>query len=259
MTYEDFANYIAFPDLPACLYAIYVASSTEEIESTVPCTNDECKDINEKEVDPKKRLRRHEFKTKYKCKDIMNLDAIDDKFKELKVKIEDCTNADSMEALRENSCRNRRYRSAMTLNIYDVGVPSCARALEFMRLVDVAIEEAAERNEPLTGDDRTMLESYANIAMFIDTIYIFSGEYDENGEPIYYEPITDKKEIFDIVSNVTEPEFQLFYRKLIPGQSCVYSFKLHTICDKCGTEEDRDVDVTYLVFLKATGTEAMIE
>lgn len=259
MTFEDFANYLAFPDLPACLYAIYVASSTEEIESTIQCTEPECIDINEKEQDPRRRKRPHEFKVKYKCKDLMRLDDIDDKFKELKEKIELCSNADSMEALREDNRRSRRYRSAMTLNIYDVSVPSCARALEFMKLVDVAIDEANEKNEPLTSDDKTMLESYANIAMFIDTVYIFSGEYDENGEPIYYEPITDLKEIFDIVSNVIEPEFQLFYRKLIPGQSCVYSFKLHTECDKCGKEEDRDVDVAYLVFLKATGTEAMIE
>lgn len=259
MTLEDFANYLSFPDLPICLYAIYVASSTEEIESTFECSDPECKDINEKEMDPKKRIQRHQFKSKYKCRDIVRFDNADDRFKKLKDDIEKCTNADSMERLREDACVSRRYRSSMTLNIYDVSVPSCARALEFMKLVDNAIQEAEDKGEPLTNDDKTMLESYANIAMFIDTVYIFSGEYDENGEPIYYEPITDMKEIFDIVSNVTEPEFQLFYRKLIPGKSFVYNFKLNTVCDKCGKENDLDVDVSYLVFLKATGMEAMIE
>ena len=247
MTLEDFSNWFLFPDLQAALYAIYVASSTEMLTSKIKCLESDCKDVNEKETDPAKRITPHTYDYTYNCKELMDFSEIADNFKEIKAGIEKFANkSDDMTALQNKYRIGHRYKSPITQNIYDIQVPSCARALEFQKFVK-------------EDEEDHMSENWANTAMYIHAAYIYSGENDENGEPIYYEPITDAEELYNLVESVVEPEFQLFYRKLIPNRSYIYSFKLKTKCDKCGRSNDATVDVPTLVFLKAQGTEAVIE
>ena len=98
---------------------------------------------------------------------------------------------------------------------------------------------------------------YANIAMYMTAAYAYCG--DEDGEPTYLDPITEPQELYDMVANAIEPEFQLYYKKLIDNKSFIYEFKIKTVCDKCGNVDERPIDVAYLIFQKAQGTEAEIE
>lgn len=247
MTLEDFSNWFLFPDLQAALYAIYVASSTEMLTSKIKCLDPDCKDIDEKETDPNKRTIAHTYDYTYNCKELMDFSEMPEEFKMIKTQIERYAGRyDDMKQLQENQQSAHRYKSSMTLNVYDIQVPSCARALEFQKFIK-------------EDDEDHMSESWANVAMYIHAAYIYTGENDEDGNPIYYEPITDAEELYHLVENVVEPEFQLFYKKFIPKRAFIYSFKLKTKCDKCGRSNDAVVDVPTLVFLKARGTEAVIE
>ena len=120
--------------------------------------------------------------------------------------------------------------------------PSCARALEFQKLI---------------VPDNQMSPMYANIAMYMTAAYAYCG--DEDGEPTYLDPIPEPQELYDMVANAIEPEFQLYYKKLIDNKSFIYEFKIKTVCDKCGNVDERPIDVAYLIFQKAQGTEAEIE
>lgn len=239
MTQEDFANWLSYPDLAAALYAIYVASSTEMLTSPFECQNETCFDIDPKE--PKKKSK-HSYKYTYNCKELMDFTEIPEQFQKVLDGIKK-REGDAQEMLKFQSTINEghRYQSTITKNIYDIEVPSCARALEFQRFIK--------------NDDR-LSETFANIAMYISGIYVYIGE--EDGEPVYSE-ITDSEEIYQVVSNAIEPEFQLYYKKLIPDKAYIYSFKITTKCDKCGHEHTMPVDVASLVFLKAQGMEAEIE
>ena len=242
MTQEDFANWFNFADLSAALYAIYVASSTEMLTSPFECANEACLD-----TDDNNETKPHMYNYTYNCKELVdysNLEnAANSNYKMIFDGINKCANnVSAMKELQEKLIEAHRYKSTLTNNIYDIQSPSCARALEFQKLI-------------VPGDQ--MSPMYANIAMYMDSAYIYCGE--EDGEPVYLDAITEPKDLYDMVANAIEPEFQLYYKKLIDNKSYIYEFKIKTVCDKCGNVDERPIDVAYLIFQKAQGTEAEIE
>ena len=237
MTQEDFANWLTYPDLAAALYAIYVASSTEMLTSPFECPN--CKDPDK---DHPGKMIKHPYNFTYNCKELIDYSEISDDYKRILDGIRQREgDRDAMLAFSEENNKGHRYKSPITKNIYDIQVPSCARALAFTAFID---------------DSSRLSETYANIGMYIHTAYIYSGE--ENGTPVYTE-VTDYKTIYDIVANAIEPEFQFYYKKLIDNKAYIYSFKLTHKCDKCGHETSGPIDVASLIFHKAQGMEAEIE
>jgi hypothetical protein len=242
MSKEDFLNWFAFADLTAAIYAIYVASSTETITSQFECTNETCLDP----ANEKGEINRHKFNYSYKCTDIMKFDTIDDNFKPVYEGIlANNDNFEEMTSLRDKYNVGHRYKSTITNNIYDIEAPSCARALEFAKFV--------EDND---DDNNQLSEIYFAIAIHIAKIYLYCGE--EDGEPVYAE-VTDPDEIYAIVSDAIEPEFNLYTKKLIPNKTYNYNTSLTYKCDKCGNEVTQPVDVATLVFLKAQGMGSEIE
>ena len=246
MTQEDFANWFNFADLSAALYAIYVASSTEMLTSPFECINDACLDVGE---DGKNT--RHSYNYTYNVKELADFSSLDDEENKLYKTIFEHINkaandAAAMKKMQDKLITGHRYKSSVTNNIYDIQSPTCARAVEFQKLVKPGNDQPAQ-----------MSQLYANIAMYMNCAYVYCGE--EDGEPVYMEPIEDPQALYELVENAIEPEFQLFWKKLVVDKSYIYEFKIKTQCDKCGTVDERPVDVSYLIFQKAQGTEAEIE
>jgi hypothetical protein len=123
----------------------------------------------------------------------------------------------------------------ITKNIYDIETPSCARALAF---ADFITDNA----------ENQLSEVYYSIAIHIAKIYLYCGE--EEGEAVYTE-VTEPKDIYDIVSDAIEPEFNLYTQKLVANKSYTYETTLTYKCDKCGNEITTPIDIPSLVFLKA--------
>lgn len=246
MTQEEFANWFNFADLSAALYAIYVASSTEMLTSPFECINDACLD-----VDDEGKSTKHVYNYTYNVKELADFSSLNNEENKIYKTIYEQINKNAndvtaMKEMQEALINGHRYKSSVTNNIYDIQSPSCARALEFQKLVKPGNDQPAQ-----------MSQFYANIAMYMNCAYVYCGE--ENGEPVYMEPIEDPKALYEMVENAIEPEFQLFYKKLVIDKSYIYEYKIKTKCDKCGTVDERPVDVSYLIFQKAQGTEAEIE
>ena len=240
LTKQDFLNWFAFADLTAAMFAIYVASSTEMNTSHFECQNENCTDI----VDGKPE--RHGFDYTYNCKEIMSFNNVSEKFKPVYDAIlANNGNFDGMAKAQDKYNVGHRYKSSITHNIYDIETPSCARALAFADCI------------PNTEDDDNQLsEVYFGIAIHIAKIYLYLGE--EDGEPIYTE-VTEPQDIYEIVSDAIEPEFNLYTRKLIPDKSYTYNTSITYKCDKCGNEVTNNVDMASLVFLKAQRMGSEIE
>ena len=236
MTKEDFLNWFAFADITAAMYAIYVASSTEIVTSPFECQNELCKDDDKGKQVP------HKYDFTYNCKDIMKFDNIEGEFKEIYNGILQCKNDDvAMAALRNEKHECHRYKSSVTNNIYDIQTPSCARALEFTKFVN---------------SENQLSDVYFGIAIHIAKIYLYCGE--EEGEPVYA-MIDSPEDIFHIVEEAIEPEFNLYTQKLVRDKTYSYETTLRHVCDKCGTETLSPLDVSALVFLKAQRMGSAIE
>lgn len=230
LTKEDFLNWFAFPDLTAAMYAIYVASSTEVVTSRFDCQNESCVDVKDGKTE------RHGFEYAYNVKELMKFDNMSDHFKKVYDAIIAHNNDyEAMTKFREEFNVGHRYKSSITKNIYDIETPSCARALEFADLIK-------------ENDDAQMSEIYFGIAIHIAKIYLYCGE--ENGEDVYT-LVTEPKDIYDIVAEAIEPEFNLYTQKLIVDKSYTYETTLSYTCDKCGNKVTQPVDMYTLVFLKA--------
>lgn len=230
LTKEEFLNWFAFPDLTAAMYAIYVASSTEIVTSKFECQVETCLDAKDGKTE------RHSFDYAYNVKDIMKFDNMSDHFKSVYEGILAHNNDfEAMTKFREEVNVGHRYKSSVTNNIYDIETPSCARALAFADLIENNI-------------DAQMSEIYFGIAIHIAKIYLYCGK--EDGEDAYV-VVTDPKDIYNIVAEAIEPEFNLYTQKLVVDKSYTYETTISYTCDKCGNEVTQPVDMSTLVFLKA--------
>ena len=238
MTKEDFLNWFAFADLTAALYAIYVASSTEIVTSKFDCQNETCVDVKDGKTS------RHNFEYAYNCKEIMKFNNVPETFKETYEGIKKFNNDyQSMNTFRNKVNVGHRYKSSITNNIYDIETPSCARALAFAGFVK-------------DTDENPLAEAFFGIAIHISKIYLYCGE--EDGEPVYTE-VTEPSDIYSIVSDAIEPEFNLYTQKLIANKTYSYETSLTYKCDKCGNEVTTNIDMASLVFLKAQRMGSAIE
>jgi len=232
LTKDNFLNWFAYADLTAALYAIYVASSTEIVTSKFDCQNELCVDVKDGKTE------RHKFDFAYNVKDLLKFDTekMQDNFKEIyNGIIKNNNDVDKMLKFRDEKNVGHRYQSSITKNIYDIETPSCARALAF---ADFITDNA----------ENQLSEVYYSIAIHIAKIYLYCGE--EEGEAVYTE-VTEPKDIYDIVSDAIEPEFNLYTQKLVANKSYTYETTLTYTCDKCGNEITTPIDIPSLVFLKA--------
>ncbi len=256
MSIEDFANYLAFDDLDTCLHAIYVASSTEMIDSPFECKTDACKRFAREEArrkDPTADVRKIEgrpFNFTYNCKQTISYDGISDGLAADMDYI--LSNIDKSTTMREYCEEHRgstRYESTFTKNIYEIEVPSCAKVLNIVSELDEVDE---------------MTAYFAAFAQYLKAIYIPVN--DGSGE--YYCIKTEKDgpddedngivKMVEIIRTLNDPDIKILSKRV---SECKFNpaFRIKTKCPHCGNESEATFNITSLVFQKALGTEVAIE
>lgn len=228
-TKDDFANWFKFHDLPVAMYAIYVASSTEEITSQFECTPGDggCD---------------HEggFKFTYNCKGLIKYKDISDEYqKDLDTILKTENDRDAMLKLQEDRRPVKRFKSPYTNNIYDVVAPSVARALSILRHVPPR---------------DTYAQYIALYAMMFSAIYV----YDPSDGQYFKIEATDSTGIMRFMYDITDTELKLIAR-VVGEHSYVPTFELDTKCPHCGKERTTEFSIDQLVFLKAQSIGEEIE
>ena len=255
MSLEDFANWLKFEDLDTAIYAIYVASSTEMIDTVFGCRTEACVRAAREEAhnkNPKRDMRdiartvtSREFNNTFNCKQTISYPDIPDEFKQ---DMEDIlSNNDRHDAMIELQNERRgsiRYKSNWTNNVYELEVPSCAKMVNIL-------------THTLNADETD--QYMATLAAYVKNIYVYA-ENDENGDPVYYPPIdgNDVESTIEVIKNLTDTEITLLLQRM---QKISYrpQFRIKTKCTHCGNEAEFVYNIAEMVFLKARGTEVAIE
>lgn len=223
MSFNDFINKFLFHDLDMAMYGILVASSMEEIESSLTCG--ECNTT---------------FQWKYNLKSLLNLDDISDDFKQT---FDDIlghkTDDDYLQNLYNENHKSVRVKSPITQNIYELNYPTIARAINLYRIIDT--------------EDETMLYLSA-FALFITKIYVFNrktGKYIDINEDEY-------KNLLDVLQMIPQEEIDIIQDFLKPY---LYEpkFILKSKCTQCGHKMQNTLSIDDLVFLKARDSSTEIQ
>jgi hypothetical protein len=215
MTYADFANTFKFHDLNLAMYAILVASSMEESESTLSCpacnTN---------------------FQWKYNLKSLLKMDNISTDFKDrIDTILGNRNDAAVLQSIHDKNYEVKRYKSPFTNNIYDVSYPSVARVISLFGAIDQ------------TDETMTYLSA---LGIFISTLYVY--EKDEN----QYIQIDDDevKTMMEVLQSIPQADIDLLFNQI---KDMVYEpeFVLESKCPNCGERMTNKLSIDDLIFLSA--------
>ena len=136
----------------------------------------------------------------------------------------------------------RRYNSDFTENIYDLKIPSIAKALSILQYID--------------GNDETAIALF-NIVVFIDTIYLKT----EDGEYIQYD--ATEPDLFWVMCNrlVQEDLDVIAQLRDKYGMICEPTFELDIDCEneKCLHHMHNRFDIDRLLFRRAQDSPEKIE
>lgn len=218
LSYNEFINKFLFNDIDMALYAILVASSMEETETTAKCGH--CQ---------------KEYDIKYNIKKLLTQegmsDAIKEKFEEILAHKADVLYLKNMSE-RENM--THELKSPLTGNIYAINYPTIARVIDIYRRID----------------PDNQVENYrAAILMYIDHILVYDkvqGDYIPVDEDEIEELLTAFRELPQDELNVL-----MRYLKEFPYNVVL---KIESKCDKCGQKSTNELSVDQMVFLRAQDT-----
>lgn len=218
MTFEDFCNWYRFDDVVMGLYAIVVASSMEETESSIDCPN--C---------------RRQFNIKYNNKALLDLSGVSDT---LKKRVEDIDEArvskEAMEKIHEECSINHRFKSPFTQNIYELGNPSIAEARK--RFVEI---NNAKQDFEMTG-------KASDLFLYVNKIWI------KDNDDQYYlvDGTEDPVELAEALPELHEVDIQLLWNWFNEMHDSP-AFKIHTKCPYCGREATDLLSPDEMLFLQA--------
>lgn len=223
MSYNDFINKFLYHDLDMALYGILVASSMEEIETTLVCGG--CGG---------------QFQWKYNLKSLLTMDDLSDDFKE---KFDDILgnklNEDYLQNLFKEGHKSIRVKSPITNNVYELNYPTIARAINLYRLID--------------EQDETMVYLSA-FGLFISKLFVYnkkSGKYIEIEE-------TEYKNLLNTLQMLPQEELDIM-QKFISPRLYRPQFVLHSECPTCGHKMKNNLTIDNLVFLKARDSSTEIQ
>lgn len=255
MSMDDFANWLKFEDLDTAIYAIYVASSTEMIDTVFGCRTEQCVRAAREEAHNKNphmsvreivdRVTSREFNNTFNCKQAIAYPDIPEKFqKDMDDILANIDRHDMMLELQGERRGSIRYKSNWTKNVYELEVPSCAKMVNILTYT-------------ANADDTD--QYMATLAAYVKNIYVYA-EDDENGDPVYYPPISgdNVEDVIEVIKNLTDTENTLLLQRM---QNISYrpQFRIKTKCPHCGNEAELSYNIAEMVFLKARGTEVAIE
>jgi hypothetical protein len=215
MNFTSFINKFLFHDLDMALYGILVASSMEEIETDLTCSD--CG---------------QPFTWKYNLKTLLTMDDMSDEFKERFDEIlEYKTNGEHLQKMYEDNNKTHIVESPITKNVYHLNYPTVARAMALYRAID--------------QEDETMIYLSA-VALFIDKMLVYdkkSGEYIEIEED-------EIRPLMEMLQNIPQEEIDIIQKYLAP---MLYTpkFVLKSKCEHCGNNMRNELAIDDLVFLRA--------
>ena len=218
MSFVDFCNWFRFDDIVMGLYAIVVASSTEETESSVDCPN--C---------------RRSFNIKYNNKALLDMSNFSDTLKKRVEAIDEARgSSELMKHIHDECMQHTRFKSPFTSNIYEFGNPSIAEVRKrFIALRD-------------SRDVFDMIGSAADLFLYIDKIWIKDndGQYflvDGNENPIL---------LAKTLPELHEIDIQMLW-KWFNEHHDTPAFKIHTECPYCHRSATDTISPDELLFLQA--------
>lgn len=218
MGFVDFCNWFRFDDIVMGLYAIVVASSTEETESSVDCPN--C---------------RRSFNIKYNNKALLDMSNFSDTLKKRVEAIDEARgSSELMKHIHDECMQHTRFKSPFTSNIYEFGNPSIAEVRKrFIALRD-------------SRDVFDMIGSAADLFLYIDKIWIKDndGQYflvDGNENPIL---------LAKTLPELHEIDIQMLW-KWFNEHHDTPAFKIHTECPYCHRSATDTISPDELLFLQA--------
>ena len=222
MSYNDFINKFMFGDMDMALYGILVASSMEDIESSLTCGSCD-----------------NSFAWKYNMKRLLNFDDLNDNFKatfdDILGNKSDTTYLQKMYAKQHVT---QRVQSPITQNIYDLNHPTINRAMQVFRSVD--------------EEDELMMYMSA-LALYVDKMHIYNrktGQFVELDQKDYNNPTEFYRDVIEIISRIPQEEIDLLQEYLRPW---LYAprFVLNSKCPSCGHRMKNELAIDDLVFLRA--------
>lgn len=222
MSYNEFLNLFRFSDLDMALYAILCASSMEDIETTLHCS--QCGEP---------------FQWHYNLKNLLNLDEISEVFKELMDDILGCKdNEIKLKVIRAKNDKILRVKSPISGNIYDLGYPNLAKTINLYKSID--------------QQDQVMMY-HSTLGLFIDGLLIYNKTTDS-----YVEIESDEyKEMMEMLQIIPQEDIELL-QNLMKDRVYVPKFVLKSKCPLCGTQMTNDLGIDDLVFLKARDSKTEI-
>jgi len=215
LTYNDFINKFPYHDLDMAMYAILVASSTENLELELTCRS--CDQA---------------FTVSYNTKEFLSVNDLPDNFKK---KFDDIlkNRKDTnflIKGYDENS-KAIQVESPITHNRYDITYPTVGVMIDMYKAIN--------------QEDPTIVYLSAMVA-FVHKMYIYDNTSDS-----YVEIFEDEyKELFDAFQVLPQEELDILSKFLEPF---IYkpTFLLKSKCTKCGNEMTNELSIDNLVFLKA--------
>ena len=223
LTFTDFINKYKYHDLDMGLYAIVIASSVEDIETHLTCPS--C---------------HNSFDYKYNLKTLLDLSDMSENYKEITDNIlANKSNKEKLIEINSENSMSQRFKSTITNNIYDIGLPSIGRAINLMKTIDQTDEVMVYLSAP---------------ALFIDNALIYDEECDD------YYPIeeTEYRELMEFMQTIPDNELQLI-NKVASEKIYVPKFVLKSKCPHCGLDLENKFSIDEMVFLKAQGTQTEIQ
>lgn len=239
MNYDEFKKTFYTMDTALATYAIYVASSMEESETSLTCTNPKCK---------------QSFEWKYNVKGLLDLSDIPEEFQEkFNTVIANKVNPDILQKYAENMHLAKRIKSPFTKNIYEISCATIAKSLDVRRVLD---EYAAEHN----GEIDQIMYLLATMLEYIDAIYIYDVS-DTSGDS--YIEIRDNgtidryKLMIEALEDLSEVEYNIIMG-VASKMSYDPKFVLKSKCPYCAQQMENELSVIELIFLKARDTQVEI-
>lgn len=218
MPFSDFTKIFRFHDLDMALFGIFVASSVEDVESSLACAD--C---------------RSTFTWKWNVKEVLDADGFTEEYKErmddiLKHK----SNGPYLKTKFNEIDYTKAVKSPLTNYVYYLDAPSVERVVRIFSTID----QQDEAMVYLTG-----------IAMFINKMLMpikgtdeFVEITEEESDILLEQAQSLPQEELDMIIKFVQP---MFYQP---------KFSLKSKCPNCGFEMTNALSVEDLVFLQAQGS-----
>lgn len=227
MTYEDFCNWYHYDDIDMGIYAVVVASAMEESESTYVCQNRNCGQV---------------FPIRYNSKEILDLSAIPDSFKDRVNEIDASrSNTEAMKVLHAQYNKNIRVKSPVSQNIFDICNPTIAQ-------VHQKFEKAMHKVTSTNAVDLVLL-------IYLERFYIYDKAAGNYAEVVVAD---DPEYAFDVLCTLTQVDVDIL-TKFIGEHKYSPSFKIKTKCPHCGREATDQLSLDNMLFIHARASVVEIQ